>query len=246
MDTNNNSGTRLNKYLSEAGYCSRRKADELIEAGRVTVDGEVAVPGTRVTEDSVVKCGGKRVTRLNNTVIYAYNKPVGQVCTSKEADKDSIYAYVNFPVPVNYVGRLDKDSQGLLLLTNDGELSNCIQKSANGHEKEYLVRVNKDITDDFIQDMSNGVPILDVVTKKCKVEKTGTRTFRIILTQGLNRQIRRMCEALGYRVVHLKRVRIMNIKLAGLRPGSYRSLTAEEEKELREMVRGDVRYGKKG
>lgn len=230
---------RINKFISEAGVCSRRKADELILEGHITIDGEVAVAGSKVYENSIVKYKNKVIRRNTNHVIYAYNKPVGQVCTSKEADKNSIFAFVDFKEPVNYVGRLDKDSQGLLLLTNDGDLSNSIQKSKNGHEKEYLVRVNKDITDDFIEKMSNGVSILDVVTKKCKVEKTGARSFRIILTQGLNRQIRRMCEALDYRVVHLKRVRVMNIKLGDLRPGAFRCLTKQEEQELRKRVEGN-------
>ncbi len=235
----NNEGKRLNKYLSEAGICSRRKADELIEAGRVTVDGVRAVCGTKVFATSKVVCDGKTVRAKKNTVIYAYNKPIGQVCTSAEADKDSIFNYIDFPEKVNYVGRLDKDSQGLLLLTNDGDLSNAIQKSVNNHEKEYLVRVNKDLTEEFLSGMRNGVPILDTVTKKCKVQKTGARTFKIILTQGLNRQIRRMCDALDYRVVFLKRIRIMNINLIDLRPGCFRRLTAEEEKTLRDMVKGD-------
>ncbi len=226
-------GIRINKYLSEAGICSRRQADNIIEAGEVTVNGENAVPGTKVFADSIVKYKGKTIMPVKKKVIYAYNKPMGLVCTSKEADKDSIFNYADFPEKVNYVGRLDKDSQGLLLLTNDGELANSIQKSVNNHEKEYHVRVNKDITDGFISDMSNGVPILDTVTKKCKVIKTGNRTFKIILTQGLNRQIRRMCEQLGYRVVHLKRVRIMNIVLGNLRPGDFRILSADEEKRLR-------------
>lgn len=226
-------GIRINKYLSEAGICSRRQADNIIEAGEVMVDGERAVPGTRVFADSIVKYRGKTIMPVKRKVIYVYNKPMGLVCTSKEADKDSIFNYADFPEKVNYVGRLDKDSQGLLLLTNDGELANSIQKSVNNHEKEYHVRVNKDITDEFISDMSKGVPILDTVTKKCKVVKTGNRTFKIILTQGLNRQIRRMCEQLGYRVVHLKRVRIMNVVLGNLRPGDFRSLSADEEKRLR-------------
>ncbi|MGN0436708.1 MAG: pseudouridine synthase [Wujia sp.] len=233
-------GIRLNKYLSDAGICSRRKADELIEAGKITIDGEIASLGTRVFETSKVSYNGRPVKKQSRTVIYAYNKPIGKVCTAKEADPDSIFAETDFTIKVNYVGRLDKDSQGLLLLTNDGELANNIQKSVNNHEKEYLVRVNKDITEDFITAMSNGVPILDTVTKKCKVSKTGARTFRIILTQGLNRQIRRMCEYLGYRVVYLKRVRVMNIRLMDLRPGAFRELTAEEEKKLREMVKGDL------
>lgn len=231
-----NDGIRLNKYLADAALCSRRQADKLIEAGEIKVDGTVADLGTRVYEGSVVMYKGKIVKAKDNLVIYAYNKPIGLVCTSKEADKDSIFGKVEFPERVNYVGRLDKDSSGLLLLTNDGELANAIQKARNNHEKEYLVRVNKDIDDTFIEKMSNGVPILDTVTKKCKVEKTGTRTFRIVLTQGLNRQIRRMCDYCGYRVVNLKRVRVMNIKLGDLRPGAYRALTASEEAKLRNMI----------
>ncbi len=231
-----NDGIRLNKYLADAALCSRRQADKLIEAGEIKVDGTVADLGTRVYEGSVVMYKGKIVKAKDNLVIYAYNKPIGLVCTSKEADKDSIFGKVEFPERVNYVGRLDKDSSGLLLLTNDGELANAIQKARNNHEKEYLVRVNKDIDDTFIEKMSNGVPILDTVTKKCKVEKTGTRTFRIILTQGLNRQIRRMCDYCGYRVVNLKRVRVMNVKLGDLRPGAYRALTASEEAKLRNMI----------
>ncbi|MBQ9199500.1 MAG: pseudouridine synthase [Lachnospiraceae bacterium] len=227
---------RLNKYLSEAGVCSRRQADKLIEEGKVTVDGKTADLGTKVTADSKVFYGGKRIELNTHIVIYAYNKPRGYVCTSKEADKDSIFNYVNFPEKVNYVGRLDKDSQGLLLLTNDGNLANAIQKSRNNHEKEYIVRINKAVTDEFIEGMSNGVPILDTVTKKCKVERVGTRSFRIVLTQGLNRQIRRMCEYYDVRVSHLKRVRIMNIKLGNLKLGEYRELTAEEEKMLRSKL----------
>ncbi len=229
-------GIRLNKFLSEAGICSRRQADKLIEAGEITIDGVVADLGSRVFDNSTVMYKGKKVTLANNTVIYAYNKPIGLVCTSKEADKDSIFGKVEFPVRVNYVGRLDKDSQGLLLLTNDGELANSIQKSKNNHEKEYHVRVSKDITEEFIQGMRGKVPILDTVTKECKVEKTGTRTFKIILTQGLNRQIRRMCDYFGYRVVHLKRVRVLNVKLGDLKPGQFRELTAAEESKLRQMV----------
>lgn len=228
---------RLNKYLSESGVCSRREADRLIADGKVTVDGIVADLGVRVNESSVVICNGKHVNNRVKKVIYAYNKPIGQVCTAKDADKDSIFQYVTFPEHVNYVGRLDKDSTGLLLLTNDGDLANQIQKSRNNHEKEYHVRVNTDITEDFIRQMSAGVPILDTITKPCKVKKTGTRNFSIILTQGLNRQIRRMCDALHVHVVHLKRVRVMNVKLGNLRPGEFRELTPEEEKRLREMVK---------
>ena len=227
---------RLNKFMSEAGMCSRRQADKLIENGEIMVDGVIADLGTKVTESSVVLYKGKTVRKNNKTVIYAYNKPVGQVCTSANADKDSIFNYVDFPQKVNYVGRLDKDSSGLLLLTNDGELSNNIQKSVNNHEKEYMVRVNKDLTEDFIRGMGERVPILDTYTKKCKIKKTGARTFKIILTQGLNRQIRRMCDYFGYRVVYLKRVRIMNIMLADLKPGEYRELSPKEASEIRRMV----------
>lgn len=228
---------RLNKYLSDSGLCSRRQADKYIENGFITVDGVVADIGTKVKASQDIRYKGESVRLVNKTVIYAYNKPVGQVCTSAYADKDSIFNYASFPVKVNYVGRLDKDSSGLLLLTNDGELGNNIQRSRNNHEKEYHVRVNRDIDDEFIKKMSSGVPILDTVTKKCKVIKTGTRTFKIILTQGLNRQIRRMCEYCGYRVVYLNRVRIMNIKIDGIRPGGYRELSIEEEQKLRSMIR---------
>lgn len=227
---------RLNKFLSESGICSRRQADKLIENGEIIVDGMIADLGVQVDENSIVVYKGNRIKPLKKSVIYAYNKPIGLVCTSKEADKDSIYNSVNFPIHVNYVGRLDKDSQGLLLLTNDGDLANSIQKSVNNHEKEYQVRVNKDITEDFIKKMSEGVPILDTVTKPCKIKKNGARTFNIILTQGLNRQIRRMCDYFNYKVVYLKRVRVLNIKLKDMKPGEYREITADEEKELRRLV----------
>lgn len=229
-------GIRLNKYLSDSGVCSRRQADKLIEDGKITIDGKVAQLGDRVLDGSVVRYNNKVVNPCETSVIYVYNKPIGQVCTSKDADKDSIFNYVEFPEKVNYVGRLDKDSQGLLLLTNDGDLANSIQKSKNNHEKEYHVRVNKDITEDFLDGLRNGVPILDTVTKKCMVTKTGARTFKIVLTQGLNRQIRRMCDYFEYRVVYLKRVRILNIKLGDLKPGQYRNLTPEEVSKLRGLV----------
>ena len=233
MENVMNEGTRINKYLSEAGVCSRRQADKLIEEGKVTVDGETANLGTKVMAGSKVCLDGRPVKIDKNIVIYAYNKPSGYVCTSKEADKDSIFNYTGFPEKVNYVGRLDKNSQGLLLLTNDGELANAIQKSKNNHEKEYIVRINGFVSDEFIEGMSNGVPILDTVTKKCKVERVSTRTFRIVLTQGLNRQIRRMCEYFGFKVSYLKRVRIMNVKLGNLKLGEYRKLSDEEERILR-------------
>lgn len=227
---------RLNKYISDAGVCSRRQADVLIETGKILVDGKVAEVGTRVNEESIVEYNGRVIKPVQKLSYYAYNKPIGQVCTAKGADKNSIFEYVQFPERVTYVGRLDKDSSGLLILTNDGELSNSIQKSCNNHEKEYMVRVNKDITEDFLRGMSKGVPILDTVTKPCIIKKTGTRSFKIVLTQGLNRQIRRMCDYFNYRVVHLKRVRVMNVRLGDLRPGEYRSLTEEEVNRLKFLI----------
>lgn len=224
---------RINKYLSESGVLSRRKADKAIEEGRVMIDGETAVLGSTVEPGSVVTFDGNVIGEKQATVIFAYNKPLGQVCTSFEADKKSIFRFVDFPVKVNYVGRLDKDSQGLLLLTNDGELSNAIQKARNHHEKEYVVRVDKPITEDFLKGMREGVPILDTVTRPCIVRRHGQNSFNIIITQGLNRQIRRMCEYFGYRVVFLKRIRVMNIGLGELAPGEYRELTPEEERILR-------------
>lgn len=227
---------RLNKYISDSGVCSRRQADKLIEEGKILVDGEVATMGTKVSEKNKVTYNGKIIKPVGRLSYYAYNKPIGQVCTAKGADKDSIFEFVEFPERVTYVGRLDKDSSGLLILTNDGDLSNAVQKSCNNHEKEYMVRVNKDITEEFIQNMSKGVPILDTVTKPCKVVKTGARSFKIVLTQGLNRQIRRMCEYFDVRVVHLKRVRVMNVTLGNLRPGEFRRLTKEEEIKLKSLV----------
>lgn len=227
---------RLNKFISEAGICSRRQADKLIEEGKICIDGQVATMGSKVTLENKVTYNGKLIKPVSKLVYYAYNKPIGQVCTAKGADRDSIFEYVEFPERVTYVGRLDKDSSGLLILTNDGALSNAVQKSCNNHEKEYMVRVNKDITEEFIKGMSAGVPILDTVTKPCKVKKTGARSFKIVLTQGLNRQIRRMCDYFDYRVVHLKRVRVMNVYLGNLRPGEYRHLTMEEEQKLKKLT----------
>ena len=228
---------RINKYISESGLLSRRKADEAVAEGRVMIDGEPAVQGSMVAPGQTVTLDGKVVTPAEVKVVYAYNKPLGQVCTSFEADRDSIFRKVTFPEKVSYIGRLDKDSRGLLLLTNDGDLSNAIQKSRNNHEKEYVVRVDKPITADFIKGMQSGVPILDTVTKPCRVKKQGQNTFRIIITQGLNRQIRRMCEYFGYRVVYLNRVRVLNIVLGDLQPGEYRQLTEGELKELRRLCR---------
>lgn len=228
--------TRINKYLSEAGVCSRRAADKLIEEGRVTVDGKVAVMGTKVQEGQKVCVNGKEVSKSSDSVVLMLNKPVGIVCTAEKREKNNVIDYIRYDKRVYPVGRLDKDSEGLLLLTNDGELMNRILKASEHHEKEYVVTVDKEITDSFVEKMSSGVPVLDRITAPCTVEKIGKYTFRIILTQGLNRQIRRMCEYLGYEVRKLKRVRIMNIRLDGLAYGQYRSLSAEEEMELRRLA----------
>ena len=228
---------RLNKYLSEAGVCSRREADRLIETGRVTVDGKKAVTGMRVMPGQVVKIGQKTVSRQDEMVVLAVNKPRGIVCTEERRERNSIVRFLDYPVRVTYVGRLDKDSSGLLLMTNTGDIINRMMRAANYHEKEYKVTVDKEITDDFIRKMASGVAILDTVTRPCRVEKLGKYTFRIILTQGLNRQIRRMCETLGYEVKDLVRVRIMNIRLGSLKEGEYRKLTDAELNELHEMLR---------
>ncbi len=228
---------RLNKYLSEAGVCSRREADRLIETGRVTVDGRTAQTGMRIIPGQVVKVGGKTVSRQDEMVVLAVNKPKGIVCTEERRERNSIVRFLDYPIRVTYVGRLDKDSRGLLLMTNNGDIINRMMRAANHHEKEYKVTVDREITDDFIRKMSSGVAILDTVTRPCRVEKLGKYTFRIILTQGLNRQIRRMCEALGYEVRDLVRVRIMNIRLGSLREGEYRKLTDQELDELYELIK---------
>lgn len=223
---------RLNKYLSEAGVCSRREADRLIESGKVTVDGVRAQTGMRVTPGQTVKVGRKVVSKQDEMIVLAVNKPRGIVCTEERRERNSIVRFLNFPVRVTYVGRLDKDSRGLLLMTNNGDIINKMMRAANCHEKEYKVTVDQEITPEFIRQMSSGVPILDTVTRPCRVEKIGKYTFSIILTQGLNRQIRRMCEALGYQVKDLVRVRVMNIRLGSLREGEYRKVTDEELEEL--------------
>lgn len=223
---------RLNKYLSEAGVCSRREADRLIESGKVTVDGVRAQTGMRVTPGQTVKVGRKVVSKQDEMIVLAVNKPRGIVCTEERRESNSIVRFLNYPVRVTYVGRLDKDSRGLLLMTNNGDIINKMMRAANYHEKEYKVTVDQEITPEFIRQMSSGVPILDTVTRPCRVEKIGKYTFSIILTQGLNRQIRRMCEALGYQVKDLVRVRVMNIRLGSLREGEYRKVTDEELEEL--------------
>ncbi len=229
---------RINKYLSEAGVCSRREADRQIAAGQVTINGKVAVMGDKVSSKDRVMFGKKRVSKEEEIILIAVNKPTGIVCTAEKREKDNIVDYVNYPKRIYPIGRLDKNSHGLILMTNQGALVNKMMRSRNFHEKEYLVRVNREVTKAFLQGMAKGVYLaqLDVSTRPCQVEKVGRYTFRIILTQGLNRQIRRMCEAFQYRVVDLKRVRIMNIRLGDLKEGAYRKITSEEWTELRSQL----------
>ena len=228
---------RLNKYLSEAGVCSRREADRLIESGRVSVDGKRAETGMRILPGQVVRVGKKVVSRQDEMIVLAVNKPVGLVCTEEKRERNSIVRYLDYPVRVTYIGRLDKDSRGLLLMTNNGDIINKMMRAGNLHEKEYKVTVDKEITKEFLEKMAGGVPILDTVTRPCKIKKIGKYTFQIILTQGLNRQIRRMCEALGYQVKDLVRTRIMNIELGNLKEGAVRRLTDEELNLLYEQIR---------
>lgn len=229
-------GIRLNKYLSDIGVCSRRAADRLAQEGRITVNGTAAKPGMRVTPQDVILVDGKPVRKEERKVYLALNKPRGIVCTAEKREKNNIIDYLNYPLRVYPVGRLDKDSEGLILLTNDGAIVNGMMRARNRHEKEYQVKVDRAFDREFIEQMARGVPILDTVTRPCRVKRTGSDTFTIILTQGLNRQIRRMCEALGYRVVRLKRVRIMNIRLDGLARGAWRELTAEELRALKAQI----------
>lgn len=231
---------RINKYLSEAGVCSRREADRQIEAGRVAINGRPAVAGDKVSPSDVVMYDGKLVSKEEEAILLAVNKPAGIVCTSEKREKDNIVDYINYPKRIYPIGRLDKTSHGLLLMTNQGELVNKMMRSGNYHEKEYIVKVNKDVTDEFLHGMAKGVYLeeLQKTTRPCLVEKVGRRVFRIILTQGLNRQIRRMCESFQYRVMDLKRVRIMNIRLGDLKEGEYRKVTREEWRKLQEQLKG--------
>ena len=231
------SSTRINKYLSEAGFCSRRAADKLIEQGRVTINGLVPEMGTKITPGDEVRVDGKLIAAPKEEFIYiAFNKPVGIVCTTDNSrEKDNIIDYINHPKRIFPIGRLDKPSEGLIFLTNDGDIVNKILRARNNHEKEYIVTVNKPITQDFIDKMSKGVPILDTVTRECYVRQNNPYTFTIILTQGLNRQIRRMCEFLDYKVVKLKRIRIMNIVL-DVPVGKWRYLNPSEMNEIHSLV----------
>ena len=228
---------RINKYLSEVGFCSRREADRLLEEGRITINGRVPELGTKVSDEDEIFVDGKTIKKVEEEFVYiAFNKPVGIVCTTDtKREKNNIVDYINHPKRIFPIGRLDKPSEGLILLTSDGDIVNKILRAKNNHEKEYYVRVDKPITEKFLEKMRNGVPILDTVTKKCEVEKIDTMNFRIVLTQGLNRQIRRMCEYLGYEVKKLKRIRIMNIKL-DLPVGKWRDLTPQEMNELNRLL----------
>jgi 23S rRNA pseudouridine2604 synthase len=229
--------TRINKFLSEAGYCSRRAADKLIEQGRITINGVVPEMGTKVLPGDEVAVDGKSIVQKDKKHVYiAFNKPIGIVCTTDgRVEKDNIIDFINYPSRIFPIGRLDKPSEGLILLTDDGDIVNKILRARNNHEKEYIVSVHKPVTSDFIQNMANGVPILDTMTRNCEVEQLGRYEFKIVLTQGLNRQIRRMCEYFGYEVIRLKRVRIMNIEL-DMPEGEYRDLTSAELTELNQLT----------
>ena len=233
---------RLNKFLSDAGVCSRREADRQIEAGKVKINGIVATLGTQVEANDEVMFNGAIIKNTEEKVVLAVYKQIGVECTSSIEVKDNIVNLVNYPTRLFPVGRLDKNSEGLILMTNDGELSNGILKARYYHEKEYVVIVNKPISKAFLNHMSTGVNILDTVTRPCEVEKLDERTFKIILTQGLNRQIRRMCEALDYEVVNLKRIRVLNIVLKGLKKGEWRTLDEVELEELRAIVSKNEEY----
>ena len=229
--------TRINKYLSEVGYCSRREADRLIAAGRILVNGEKAEMGLKICPEDQIIVNGEALSNPKNKLVYlAFNKPKGIVCTTDtRVEKDNIIDFINYPKRIFPIGRLDKPSQGLIFLTNDGDIVNKILRARNNHEKEYLVTVNKPITKEFIDKMGNGLPVLDTVTKKCFVKQTHKNKFKIILTQGLNRQIRRMCEFLNYKVVDLKRVRIMNIKL-DVKVGKWRYFNPEELNKINQLL----------
>jgi len=232
-------GGRINKYIASSGFCSRRQADELVEAGKVTVDGVTAVNGTVVEEGQVVKVGDKEVIPEDNKIYIALHKPLGITCTTDRRDPSNIIDYLGMDDRVFPIGRLDKNSSGLILLTNDGDIVNKLLRAENGHEKEYQVRVDRKIEPGFKDKMEEGIEILGQKTLPCKVTVTGTHTFNIVLKQGLNRQIRRMCDALGYRVTKLRRIRFININLGDMRPGDRRNLTKEEIRGLKSSDKAD-------
>jgi 23S rRNA pseudouridine2604 synthase len=228
--------TRLNKFIRETGFCSRREADQFIEQGRVTVNGKIPELGTKVSAADDIRIDGKPINKKEEALYLAFNKPPGIICTTERDIKHNIIDYINFPTRIFPVGRLDRASEGLIFLTNDGDIVNKILRAGNNHEKEYLVTVNRPVNDTFIRRMGDGIPILDTVTKKCFVEQTGRFQFRIILTQGLNRQIRRMCSFLEYEVTALRRIRIMNITLAGLATGEWREFTKDEMNTINKLI----------
>lgn len=232
MSGTDNEGIRLNKYIASSGLCSRREADTLIESGKVTINGETAVQGSKVMDGDIVLVNGRKVTPDDDMVYIAFNKPLGVTCTTDKRDPSNIIDYIGFDERIFPVGRLDKNSSGLILLTNDGSIVNKLLRSENGHEKEYLVTVNRPYDKNFLRSMESGVPVLGQLTLPCKLKPAGDKSFKIILHQGLNRQIRRMCEYLGYKVTRLKRIRFMNITLGDLETGKWRYLTASEKKEL--------------
>ena len=225
-------GVRLNKFVADSGYCSRREADRIISEGRVRIDGRVGVLGDRILPGMVVTVDNQPILTQVEKVYLALNKPVGIVCTTDPREPMNVVDYLDYPIRIFPVGRLDKDSSGLLLMTSDGEIVNRLLRAAGGHEKEYEVEVDRPVTKEFLEGMMKGVPILDTVTLPCKIRRTGERSFNIIIVQGLNRQIRRMCEYFGYNVRSLKRIRIMNIRLGNMKPGQWRELTKEEFSEL--------------
>jgi len=235
------STTRLNKFISETGFCSRREADKLIDKGAVTVNGKIPEMGTQVSRADDIKINGKSLKLKDDLVYIAFNKPVGITCTTEHKVNGNIIDYINFPKRIFPIGRLDKPSQGLIFLTNDGDIVNKILRSGNNHEKEYIVTVDKPISPNFIKAMSGGVPILDIVTKKCFVKKESKYVFRIILTQGLNRQIRRMCEYLGYAVVKLDRLRIMNVCIDNLPIGKWRNLSKKELLGINNLISDSIK-----
>lgn len=233
---------RINKYLSSSGCCSRREADRLLAAGRVTIDGEPAVPGSQVNPGQEVRLDGRVITRSEESILIAFHKPAGIVCTSSRKEKNNIIDFLHFDSRIYPVGRLDKESTGLILLTNNGEITDRILRGRNGHEKEYEVRVHKPMKPEIIRAMEQGVPILGTMTRPCRIVMLDERTFRMVLTQGLNRQIRRMCDYFGYHVTSLKRIRIMNIELGGLPAGQWRHVTEEERRLLEQSLEGQKFY----
>lgn len=232
MSGTDSEGIRLNKYIASSGLCSRREADTYIENGSVTINGVVALQGSKVFDGDVVEVNGRSIIPDDSMVYIAFNKPLGVTCTTDSRDPSNIIDFIGYPERIFPVGRLDKNSTGLILLTNDGSIVNKLLRAENGHEKEYVVTINRPYDSDFVKNMENGVPILGQLTLPCRVIPVNNKTFRIILHQGLNRQIRRMCEYLGYRVTRLKRVRFMNVDLGNLESGKWRNLTAAEKKEL--------------